>query len=1252
MSVVKRVYVKKREGFDLEQDELLASFKTLLKCDDLGSLTILDRYDIEGLDDESFQVVCDNVFAEPVQEEIVEDISQFETIVATELLPGQFDSRADAASQCIQLITCQDRPTVRCARLYCFSKELNKQQIEAIIKQLINPVEMRSASLDLPETLSINAASPRPVEVIEGFIDMNEDDLKKIREDFSLSIDIDDVKFAQEYFISEKRDPTITELKVLDTYWSDHCRHTTFNTKLEDIKIENDEVRETFESYLQFREELGRSDKPISLMDIGTIGARVLKERGLLKDLDESDEINACTIKANVDVNGEDEEWLYYFKNETHNHPTQIEPYGGAATCLGGAIRDPLSGRAYVYQSLRLTGAGEVDTTSILDENLASSRLSTKEIMQKSALGFSSYGNQIGLATGLVNEIIDLGYEAKRMEIGAVVGAAPKRNVVRGVPKPGDKVVLVGGKTGRDGIGGATGSSKAHNSSSQETCGSEVQRGNPLEERKLQRLFRDERAASKIIRCNDFGAGGVSVAIGELADGLDIDLNAIPTKYRGLNGTELALSESQERMACVIENENVDEFLELAKSENLIATVVAEVTDNARMKLHFNGQTVVDLSREILDSAGAPKSCDVYVPSEWSGFFVEDFDDSWLGFDELAPYAIGSPNTWSTRGLTNMFDSTIGAGTVMMPMSGKMQLTPSISMVSKLPVLGETHTVSGMSWGYNPDFSTECPYTGAYLAVVDSVAKLIASGFSRKKSYLTFQEYFESLGRDPEKWGKPFSSVLGALQAQIDLSVASIGGKDSMSGSFEDLSVPPTLVSFATALGTAENIISPDFKGSGNVVLLVTPKYEGRRPCLQDLLKIFDTTEDLIKNKKIESCNTCGNSITLSVAIKSAFGNWLGLQLNSDIEGSQLNKVLTGSFLIEVTRDNLEDVVASYGEQYVCEIGLLSSDPTLSGRDGEYDFSYTLSDLKEEWDQAFKDIYRIEADVSDAEMIESHKQSPTYSGPAIVGSKPKVIIPVFPGTNCEYDCARAFNQAGGDCETFIINTLSSESVDESVEQFASKIDESQILMIPGGFSGGDEPGGSAKLIASYMKNPRIAESIMSLVKDRDGLILGICNGFQALMKLGLLQYGEIKTLKSDDATLARNKIGLHQSGIVGTRICSTLSPWFSKFSVGDIFHIPISHGEGRFVCTHETLEQLINNGQVCTQYCDWDGEARGATSVNPNGSVANIEAICSPDGHILGKMGHSERRGKYLYKNVPGNHNQEIFEAGIEYFKI
>ena len=1252
MSSVKRAYVTKAKDFNFETKQALAEFAKITNSSKLGKLRIVDRYDVEGLDDETFKQACELVFGDAVQEEVIDKLPKHETIIATELLPGQFDARADAASQCIQLITCSKRPIVRCARLYCFSHKLTKEQVDKIKKYLINPVEMRSASLDLPKTLAIESATVQEVPTIDGFVDMDNEKLGKLRQELGLSIDLDDIKFAQDYFRSENRNPTLTELKVLDTYWSDHCRHTTFNTTLTGFDIKNDRVAAAYEHYLKLREEVGRSDKPVSLMDIGTIGARVLKARGGLKDLDESDEINACTIKAKVDVNGAQEDWLYFFKNETHNHPTQIEPYGGAATCLGGAIRDPLSGRAYVYQSMRISGSAFPSERSSFKEEIAEKRLSQYDICTGAAAGFSSYGNQIGLATGLVDEVYDLGYEAKRMEIGAVVGAAPASNVVRKTPKAGDKIVLVGGRTGRDGIGGATGSSKAHDVTSQETCGSEVQKGNPLEERKLQRLFRNMEASHLIIRCNDFGAGGVSVAIGELADGLDINLNAVLTKYDGLDGTDLALSESQERMACVIEKENVDRFIELANQENLEAVIVAEVTDNPRMKETFNGQVCVDLSREILNSAGAPKSQNLSVPESWTGYYIEDYDDYFVEFDELPPLIVSTFNSCSKAGLTSMFDSTIGAGTVLMPLSGSEQLTPSISMVAKLPVFGETETVSGMSWGFNPDLSNESPFDGAYLAVVDSVAKLIASGFSRKDIYLTFQEYFKSLGNDPENWGYPFASVLGALEAQIDLEVAAIGGKDSMSGTYEDWSVPPTLVSFATALGKADNIISPDFKAAGNTILLIAPNYDHRMPDKEGLIKIFDTTEKLIQEKKLVSVNTSGLDIVATTIIKSQFGNWIGVELNDEIQGTQINKWFTGSFVVEVAPENVRSVEQAYGSEYVLELGKTIDEAMFRGKEDEYDYEYDLSDLLEKSQHELESIYPTFSNIQTSEIIRSEAEPKPYCGPALTMSKPKVIIPVFPGTNCEYDSARAFEVAGGDPSTFVINTLTPSAVEESVQRLSRLIDESQILMIPGGFSGGDEPGGSAKLIASYLRNPRIAESIMNLLEQRDGLILGICNGFQALLRLGLLPYGEIRDLKSDDATLAQNKIGHHQSAIVGTRISSKLSPWFSRSHLDEIYHIPISHGEGRFVCSKKMLKQLKENGQVCAQYCDRSGKLDGDSSVNPNGSIANIEAICSPDGRILGKMAHSERRGKFLYKNVPGNHNQEIFESGIDYFKI
>ncbi len=1249
-NTVQRILVSKKKGFDCEEAKLKSDMKSFLGIECPCNLRIVNIYYFEDVESDTRQILEHNVFSDPVQDDILEDFSQFKTVIATELLPGQFDARANAAKTCIELITCKKSPEVRVRKAYCFSDELDEKTVDLLKKYLINPVEMRLSTLQTPSTLEIETNDPAPVETIDNFSGLSVCELESLIDDLSLSIDIDDMKLAQSYFSREARDPTITEIKVIDTYWSDHCRHTTFNTTLENIDIDDPRVKEAYSRYLDLKEEIDRSEKPTTLMDISTIAARVLKKRGLLKEVDESEENNACTLNAKVDVDGVEEDWLYFFKNETHNHPTEIEPYGGAATCLGGAIRDPLSGRSYVYQSMRITGAANPLQKF---EEVREGKLPQRQITTISADGFSSYGNQIGLATGLVEEIYHPGYEAKRMEVGAVVGAAPKENVIRKTPKEGDRVILIGGRTGRDGIGGASGSSRSHNKSSVDNCACQVQKGNPIEERKLQRFFRRSDAAKLIVRCNDFGAGGISVAVGELADGLKINLDAVKTKYEGLDGTELALSESQERMACVVEKNDVSRFLEIAVEENLEAYEIAEVTEEKRMVEVFKGQTIVDISREFLDSAGAEKRRDVSVKDVAEGVEVSHAQTTDENLSDYLKRTLSNLNCASKKGLGSMFDSTIGSGSVLFPHSGKNQLTPAIAMVAKLPVDGHTNTVSGMSWGYNPYVSSIDPYRGAYLAVVDSVTKLVASGFSLDKVYLSLQEYFKKLECDPENWGAVFSSVLGAMSAMMDLDVAAIGGKDSMSGTFEDISVPNTLISFATAIGRAENVVSPDFKEVGNKVLLISPAYSDGLPDAESLKTLLNVLKSLIDDKNIATSNASGNDSVIATLFKSAVGNSLGIMFDEHIDKDVLNSVKSGSVIVEVTPENKEFVIGklAYCKSIeVLSVGTLAEKQCFAIRENDETSEVDLDDLTELWRGKLEEVYPSEVESKLTEAISSNEESPKFKGPAILGKKPKVIIPVFPGTNCEFDTMRAFADAGADPESFVIKTLSPEHISASVDELQKRIDECQILMLAGGFSGGDEPDGSGKLIASFLRNPKLADSIMNLLQKRDGLVLGICNGFQALVKLGLLPYGEIRESSENDPTLARNSIPKHISSYVNTRVCSKLSPWFSRVELGDVHTIPISHGEGRFCCSELLLNDLIANGQICTQYCTFDGKTDTDTFANPNGSVCNIEAICSPDGRVLGKMGHSERRGEYICKNIQGNKFQPIFEAGVDYF--
>lgn len=1226
--MVERVLVTKKPGFDVEAQHTAEDIREFLDIK-VERAQIVNRYDVEDLAPEVLSAARSVVFSEPPVDSIIAELPEADCTIATELLPGQFDMRANSASECIQLMAGCERPLVRSAKIYCFWGSISADDEERLKRYLINPVEMREASLDLPETLVMPANEVKPVGDVE-LLGLDDEALAGVIAELGLSMDLADLKFTQDYFAKEGRNPTLTEVRVIDTYWSDHCRHTTFNTHLTNIEIEDPEVKAAYERYLELKKECGRAERPITLMEIGTIAGRVLKQRGIMKNLDESEEINACTVKCKVDVDGEEQDWLYLFKNETHNHPTEIEPFGGAATCIGGAIRDPLSGRSYVYQSMRITGAA--DPTVPISET-REGKLPQRKLTTTAARGFASYGNQIGLATGIVHEIYHQGYEAKRMELGAVVAATPAENVIRECPEPGDVVILLGGRTGRDGIGGATGSSKSHHVTSLETCGSEVQKGNAPTERKLQRLFRNPEATKLIIRCNDFGAGGVSVAIGELADGLDINLDAVRTKYDGLDGTELAISESQERMACVVKPDGVEKFLELAEAENLEAYVVATVTAEPRMVQTFKGQRVVDLSREFLDSNGAPKQADVHVGvTERAQIDIDTLSPA----EQVRNFEYG-PTFAAQRGLTQMFDSTIGASSVISPLGGKYRATPAIAMVSKLPVSGETNTVSGMAWGYDPFLTGADPYTGAYSAVLDSITKLVCAGFSRKDAYLTFQEYFKRLGTEPDNWGQVFSAVLGALDAQMDLEIAAIGGKDSMSGTFDDISVPPTLVSFATALSRADIVISPEFKQADSAVIFaeVANDTEGTEKVTAQN-KLLDTLYELIASGKVLSASTPSSKGIVKCIFEMCLGNRIGFDFESYCDSPY------GSVVLEATPENADEVITAFENAKL----LGHTKAKFAINDAE------LASAEESWENVLEQVFPSNIAGTKQELISSDKTAKPYTGISLGTAKPKVIIPVFPGTNCEYDTARAFAQAGAEPEIFLVNNLSPENVMQSVHELATKVNESQILMIPGGFSGGDEPDGSAKFIASFLRNPEIAEAITGLLENRDGLALGICNGFQALIKLGLLPYGKICDIKESDATLTYNLIGHHMSALVNTRISSKLSPWMSRFEVGDIHTIPISHGEGRFMCSDEMLAQLTANGQVCAQYVDADGACDSSTLINPPGAIANIEAICSPDGRVLGKMGHSERRGKNLYKNIPGNKFQELFEGGVDYFKF
>ena len=1233
---VYRIYVEKKPEFAVEAKSLAADIRSALGIE-LGEVRIINRYDAEGLSEEDFKAAIPVVFSEPavdVTYDHMPELKEGEAVIAAEYLPGQFDQRADSCAQCISLLRGGKRPTVKSAKVYIFGGALDEKQLAEIKHYIINPVESREAKLDRFETLDVAYAIPTTVKTIEGFIAKSEDELKDMIAEMGLAMDLDDIKFCQAYFRDdEKRDPTITEIRMIDTYWSDHCRHTTFSTIIDNADISAPYIKDTYNEYLSARADLyaGRSDKPQTLMDLAVIGAKQLKKAGLLKDLDESEEINACSVKITVDVDGKDEDWLLMFKNETHNHPTEIEPFGGAATCLGGAIRDPLSGRSYVYQAMRVTGAAN---PLVPVEDTIEGKLPQRKITVGAANGYSSYGNQIGLATGHVAEVYHPGYVAKRMEIGAVVGAAPASNVRRERPAPGDIVILLGGKTGRDGCGGATGSSKSHTLHSLESCGAEVQKGNAPEERKLQRLFRNPEVTSMIKRCNDFGAGGVSVAIGELTDGLLINLDAVTKKYDGLDGTELAISESQERMAVVIAKEDAEKFMAEAAKENLEATLVAVVKEEPRLRMNWCGNIIVDLSREFLNSNGAEKHTTVEVGAPLIGNedAGEDTADRWEAM-------ISNLNVCSQKGLVERFDATIGAGTVLMPYGGKYQNTPNQAMAAKIPVLkGETTTASVMGWGYNPYLSSQSPYHGAMSAVVESVAKVVAAGGTYEKCWLTFQEYFERTQNDPERWGKPFAALLGAYKAQCELGCAAIGGKDSMSGTFEEIDVPPTLVSFAVSVANAKNIISDEFKKAGSKVALIAPEYDGNKLVNFDSLKsVFKKVEKLIAEGKVLSCWAVSFGGVSEAVAKMAFGNKIGFKFTEKLTAAELFRPCYGAFVIELA-DGAETDMKIIGEttaEYKIDNGYVI--------DGEH--------LEKLWEEKLEPVFPTQVKKPDYEPKTYSYEAKERKSPAIKVAKPRVLIPVFPGTNCEYDTARAFEKAGAEADIFVIQNLSGEMIEASVKAMEEKIKQAQIVMLPGGFSGGDEPDGSGKFIVSFLRNPRLTDAIHDLLKNRDGLMLGICNGFQALIKLGLVPYGEITPMKNDSPTLTFNTIARHQSKMVNTRIASNKSPWLASCNVGDIHNVAISHGEGRFVATAEEIAAMAANGQIATQYVDFEGKPTLDIQCNPNTSIDAIEGITSPDGRVFGKMGHSERKGCCVCKNVPGEKDQQIFENGVKYFK-
>ncbi len=1237
--MVYRIYVEKKKAAASEATGLLSDIRAFLDIESLEELRILNRYDVEGIDRELFEYCIGTVFSEPQLDDTYnEPDSSGYYVFAVEPLPGQFDQRADSAAQCIQIISQQERPAVASAKVYMLKGDsLTAKDIEQIKAYVINPVEAREASLDMPDTLKTEYEIPTEVETVTGFNDLTEDGLKQFIADRGLAMDIDDVTVCQEYFRKEDREPTVTEIKMIDTYWSDHCRHTTFQTTIDSVTFEDELIEKTYNEYLEARKAIGRS-KPVNMMDIATIAAKCLKTAGKLPGLDESEEVNACTVKIKVNIDGNDEDWLLLFKNETHNHPTEIEPFGGAATCIGGAIRDPLSGRAYVYAAMRVTGAA--DPLKPVSETLEG-KLPQRKIVTTAADGYASYGNQIGLATGQVDEIYHEGYVAKRMEIGAVMGAAPAENVRREVPQAGDVVILLGGKTGRDGCGGATGSSKSHNLDSLASCGAEVQKGNAPEERKLQRLFRNPQAAKMIKRCNDFGAGGVSVAIGELADGLLINLDKVPKKYEGLDGTELAISESQERMAVVVANADAAEFMELADSENLESTVVAEVTQEPRLVMTWNGKTIVDISREFLDSNGAEKH--ITVKTAKAAAPEKEMPESFgAGLRAIA----GDLNVCSKRGLSERFDSTIGAGTVLMPFGGRYQRTPSQAMAYKISVeKKDTRTCSLMSWGYNPYISSASPYHGAYTAVIESVSKLIASGAEFKDVYLTFQEYFEKLGKDSEKWGKPLSALLGAFKAQMGLGIAAIGGKDSMSGTFEDINVPPTLVSFAVTTEDIDNIISNDFKAAGHRVLLIKPDTDSDGLVnLRSLKTVFSEVTRLMREGRVYAAYTPGFGGVAEAVMKMCFGNGIGFEFEAGLAPEEIFGYAYGSFLLEVDADTK----ASAGNATVLNIGKTTASDCIS-RGSE---SVSLEELADIYEGRLESVYtcNINTEKSDIPAVE-YRFEGIRKAPAVKIAEPKVLIPVFPGTNCEYDSAKAMAAAGAEPEIFLIKNRSAEDIAESVRAFAGKVRESQMIFIPGGFSGGDEPDGSGKFITAFFRNEAVRDAVTELMDEREGLMCGICNGFQALIKLGLVPYGRIMETDESCPTLALNTIGRHQSKIVRTRIASNMSPWLADTEVGEVFTMPVSHGEGRFTADEKLMKQLLQNGQIATQYVDFDGNPTNDVQFNPNGSFYAVEGITSPDGRIFGKMGHTERAGYGLYKNVPGKYELDMFRSAVKYFR-
>lgn len=1244
--MVRRIYVQKKKGFDVEAKNMLQDLQENLQIQGLKDIVLVNRYDVSGIDEETYEKAKKTVFSEPQVDVCFDEEYPFmeqDKVFAVEFLPGQFDQRANSLEECLQIIRGEQRPIAKSAKVYILKGTISNDELQKIKTYLINSVDSREASLEKQTSLEDNMQEPEDVEVMEGFIQMTEENLKEILPQYGFAMDLADLTFCQNYFKDvEKRDPTMTEMKMIDTYWSDHCRHTTFLTKLETIDIKWDLLQNIYNDYIASRKYVYEDrKKDICLMDVATIATKELKKKGLLKDLDESEEINACSIKATIEVDGKPEEYLIMFKNETHNHPTEIEPFGGAATCLGGAIRDPLSGRVYVYQAMRVTGCG--DPRVPISETLPN-KLPQRKLTNEAARGYSSYGNQIGLATGQVAEIYHPGYVAKRLEIGALVGAAPANNVIRLRPEPGDKVILLGGRTGRDGCGGATGSSKAHTSASLTTCGAEVQKGNAPEERKIQRLFRNPEATKLIKRCNDFGAGGVSVAVGELADGLEINLDAVPKKYEGLDGTELAISESQERMAVVVRANDVAKFEALASLENIETSIVAEVKEEPRVKMYWRGKCIANISREFLDTNGDVKKANVTIqaPNSQDNYFTKKEVTNQV---EEWKKTISSLNCCSQKGLVERFDSTIGAGTITMPFGGKYQLTPAEGMAARIPTLeGYSDTGTIMTYGYNPYLTSWSPFHGAVYAVIESVTKYVAMGGDYQKAWLTFQEYFEKLKNEPSRWGKPLSALLGAYLVQEKLGIAAIGGKDSMSGSYNELDVPPTLTSFCVGTIPVKDVISNEFKTPNSMVMIVKTKIdENTLPDFDDLKQNYEIIHNLAKQGKILSCSTIRHGGIADTITKCAMGNKIGFTFEKE---EDLFTPMYGSFIIEVKEE--------INEPKLEKLGHTTKEPIIKISQNEI---LDIDELIQLWEQPLEKIFPTKT--VGAGLVSAHPQDLNLTSPTKTIltkattklARPRVFIPVFPGTNCEYDLTKAFEDAGAIVNTAVFRNLKPETLLESIDVFEKEIKNAQIIMLPGGFSAGDEPDGSGKFISAVLRNPKLTNAIHAHLYERDGLILGICNGFQALIKLGLLPYGKIIDMDDTMPTLTFNDIARHQSKMVNTKVVSKQSPWFNKVNLGDEFVIPISHGEGKFVATQDVMQELIKNGQIATQYVDLSGNPTYDIQYNPNGSTYAVEGITSPDGRILGKMGHSERSYRSdILTNIPGNKNQKLFESGVEYY--